>query len=218
MKNKIIMALVSVMLLVTLSACDEKTSGYVSGGTKDSTSSEENIEKQEAKDENIDIAKDKEKPAVENKDDKKTEEQSKEEKTTQSIKVYFSDDQAENLVERQIDVELAEGETLEMKVLESLKAKVEDETIYNAVEEQIKFNGVKVEDKIASVDISSENLNGSSTQESFLVDAVVAALTSLDSVDGVKFLVDGQPAETLMGHLEVTEVLTKDNVQINITK
>lgn len=214
MKNKIIMALVSLMILATLSACDEKTSGYVSGGTKDSTKLEENIEKEEIQEED--------KQALEeDKQEEKTEQEAKEdaqEKTTQTIKVYFSDDQGMNLVEKQVDVELAEGETLEMKVLETLKVKAEDETIYNAVEPQIKFNSVKVEDKIASVDISSENLQGSSTQESFLVDSIVAALTSLDSVDGVKFLVDGKPAESLMGHLEVTKVKTKDDVEITITK
>lgn len=151
-------------------------------------------------------------------ENKVNEEIEESENTLHTIKVYFSDDQAENLVEKEIDIKLDKDDNLEEKVIESLKVKPEDENVYNAVEEDIKFNSVKVEDKIAMVDVSSKNLNGGSTQELFFVDSIVSALTYLDSVDGVKFLVDGEDAETLMGHMEVSHVFTKDDVGSNIIK
>lgn len=230
MKKKIIIGLLSATLLFTLAGCGEDTTGYVSGGTKDKETNEESVEienKEEIEnEENIedkDILEEKEevkdeKKQEEKENDSEDEEIEEVEKTSQTVKVYFSDDQAESLVEREVELKLAKGDNLEAKVLESLKAKPEDENIFNAVEENIKFKGVKVEEKIAKVDISSEGLSGSSTQEVFLVDAVVSALTSLDSVDGVKFLVDGKEAETLMGHMEVSHVLTKADVESNIIK
>lgn len=222
MKNKVIMMLLSGALLITLSACDEKTGGYISGGTKEPSSTEKDVETNVNGEEPINEENDNKNEEDEVKDiteDKKTSEDVKsDEKTTKTVKVYFSDDQAENLVEKEIDIELGEGETLEQKVVENLKAKPQDPNLYNAIEENIKFNSVKVEDKIAIVDISSENLNGGSNQEIFLVDSIVAALTSLDNVDGVKFLVDGKEAETLMGHIEITDVKTKDQIGSNIVK
>lgn len=239
MKKKIIMGLLSATLLFTLAGCGNETTGYVSGGTKDNSATEEQVDiedeeeieeiedeekiedkavdKIEDKTEDKDIVEDKDEAKEKNKDNK-DEEIETSEKTSKTIKVYYSDDQAQSLVEKEMDIELAEGDVLEAKVLESLKIKPEDENVFNAVEENIKFKSVKVEDKIAKVDVSSENLQGSSTQEVFLIDSVVAALTSLDSVEGVKFLVDGEEADTLMGHIEVSHVLTKDDIEANIIK
>lgn len=229
MKKKIIIGLLSATLLFTLAGCGEDTTGYVSGGTKDKETNEDIVEienedeiENEENIEDKDTTEKKDPIIDESKEDKAEDSEDEEleetEKTSQIVKVYFSDDQAESLVEKEVELKLAKGDNLEAKVLESLKTKPEDENIFNAVEENIKFKGVKVEEKIAKVDISSEGLSGSSTQEIFLVDAIVSALTSLDSVDGVKFLVDGKEAETLMGHMEVSHVFIKDDVESNIIK
>ena len=227
MKKKIIIGLLSATLLFTLAGCGNESTGYVSGGTKDKSTSEEQVDiedevvvdedKSEDKIEDKDLTEEKDESKEEN-EDKKDKEDKDSEEASQTIKVYFSDDQAENLVERELDIELAEGESLEAKVLESLKAKPEDENVFNIVGEEIKFNSVIVEEKIATVDISSKSLEGSSTEEIFLKDGIVAALTSLDSVGGVKFLVDGEEAETLMGHLDVSHVVTKEDIGSNIIK
>lgn len=141
------------------------------------------------------------------------------EKVMTTVKVYYSDDQAENLVEKQIDIELENEESLEEKVFESLKVKPKDSDIHSVIDESIKINSVKVEDsKIAKVDLAKEGLNGSSTQEYFLKDAVILALTDLDSVDKVQFLVDGEVVETLMGHIDVSKPFTRQDVETNIIK
>lgn len=98
----------------------------------------------------------------------------------------------------------AEPEKAMATTLEELKT-VPQEGYATLVYENIKINAVTLEDGIAVVDLSSENLNGSSLQETFLVDQIVETLTaSFEEVHGVKFLVDGKEAMTLMGHIDAT--------------
>ncbi len=222
MKNKIVMILLSALLAISLSGCDENVNNNVSSGAADS---DKQIEKDvtdvtNVEDEVNDKKEDKQDKEDDKDNDKKEEDKQdkKSEKVTKTVKVYYSDEQAENLVEKEIDIELSEGESLEEKTLQSLKIKPKDSKTFNAVDENIKFNSVKVQDKIATVDLSGDNLNGASTQEAFLIDSVVAALTSLDTVDKVQFVVDGEKVESLMGHIEVTKPFTKDDISSNIIK
>ncbi len=190
MKNKIIMILLSAMLLISISGCDSDS---------DKASSEQNNILDET-----------------NKD---LETQVKEdEETKQMVKLYFSDDQGMNLIEVETEIILSKEESLEMKIIETLKSQPEYSEMFNAIDENIKVKSVNVVDKLAIVDLSSENLNGSSTQEIFLVDSIVASLTALDTIESVKFLVDGKEVETLMGHLETTQAFTVENITNNIIK
>lgn len=203
MKNKILMLLAITGILFSLSACGEETNGYVSGGTKDSQTTEEKVDKDVEEIEDI---------------KEEEEEQTNDEKTMKMVKLYFLDDQAENLVEKSIEMELTQDTNLEQEIVNQLKVQPEDPNIYSAINEKININSVRVEGRLAKVDISKENLNGSSTEEMVLIDAIVAALTSLDSTDQVKFLVDGEEVETLMGHIDITDVFTKQDISMNIIK
>lgn len=191
MKNKIIMLVLSIMLLMTVSACDSDMSVFLSGQDKIS-----DTDKNESEDQN--------------------EENKKDEKDEQTVKVYFSDNQAMNLVEVEVDIPLSEGKSLEEKIIETLKSQPNDPEMFNAVGENIVVNSVKVEDKQAKVDLSGKDLSGGSTEETFLIDAIVSSLTALDTVDSVKFLVDGKEVETIMGHMETMEAFTRDDVTNNI--
>ena len=183
MKNKIIMLILSTILLVSLSACGEDTSTFSPERGEVSDSGDKDLEKQKEG----------------NESNKEENESNKEdEKIQQTVKVYFSDNQAMNLIEVEQDVEISKGESLELKLIEALKAQPSDPEMFNAVSENIIINSVKVENKLATLDLSSENLSGGSTEEMFLIDSIVASLTSLDTVDSVKFLVDGKEVETLM--------------------
>lgn len=183
MKNKMVMLLLSGVLLVSLSACNDGSSAYVSGVTE-----------KEAK--NDDTAKAKE--------TKETKEE--------TVKLYFYDSQAENLIEVSQNITLAEDESIEEKILESLQEKSENKELSNVIGKCITINSVEVEEKIATVDVSSENLSGSSTEEMFFIEGIVKALTQLETIEGVKFTVDGAEAETLMGHMEATLTYTEEDV------
>ena len=42
-------------------------------------------------------------------------------------------------------------------------------------------------------------------QEDFTIAQIVNTLLELDHIDKVQFLIDGKKAETLMGHISITE-------------
>ena len=59
------------------------------------------------------------------------------------------------------------------------------------------------------VDFSSRNLTGSAVEEQLLISQIVETLMqSYDKVKSVSFTVDGEEAETLMGHVDITESFT----------
>lgn len=59
------------------------------------------------------------------------------------------------------------------------------------------------------VDFSSRNLEGSYMDETLLISQITETLMqSFDEVDAVAFTVDGEEAETLMGHVDITESFT----------
>ncbi len=68
------------------------------------------------------------------------------------------------------------------------------------------INGITVEAGTATVDLSSENLYGGTLEEELLISQIVETLLhSYDDISLVKFRLDGEDAETLMGQVDVTE-------------
>ena len=71
------------------------------------------------------------------------------------------------------------------------------------ITDKIQFNSVEVVEGTAFVDIKGEGLSGSSLEEGLLISQIVNSLMgSFDEVHRVRFLVDGETAETLMGHYD----------------
>jgi|YNPNPStandDraft_1061719.scaffolds.fasta_scaffold00076_12 germination protein M len=75
---------------------------------------------------------------------------------------------------------------------------------------------VKVRDAVATVNLSREfvdNFSGGSTQEALTLNALAYTIVSNaggKKVDRVRILVEGEPAETLGGHFEITEPISPD--------
>lgn len=62
-----------------------------------------------------------------------------------------------------------------------------------------------LKDKIATIDVSRDALaGGGELDEELFIGQVVKSLTSFPEIDGVRFLVDGQEAETLLGHYDIS--------------
>ena len=62
---------------------------------------------------------------------------------------------------------------------------------------------VSVEDGIATVDFYGREMSGGSMEEVYLIEQVVRTLIkSFDEVEMVRFTVDGEQVDSLMGHLE----------------
>ncbi|MEG1315314.1 MAG: GerMN domain-containing protein [Anaerovoracaceae bacterium] len=92
---------------------------------------------------------------------------------------------------------------------ESNMAKVQDgvkDNLTTAYYDRYQINDIVVEDSLATVDFDGEYLTGSSLQESMLISQIVETLTkSFDQIMSVKFTVNGEEAETLFGHIDLTQ-------------
>ena len=74
------------------------------------------------------------------------------------------------------------------------------------IDDRVQFNSVTVRGGTAYVDIVGDGLHGSSLEESLLISQIVSSLVvSFEEIERVQFLVDGEVAETLMGHIDVSE-------------
>lgn len=69
----------------------------------------------------------------------------------------------------------------------------------------LKVRSVAVREGIAYVDFSKDNMNGGSLSETLLIEQTVSSLTALEDIGAVQFLVDGEKAESLMGHILVVD-------------
>ncbi|MCG4586451.1 GerMN domain-containing protein, partial [Anaerosalibacter bizertensis] len=99
---------------------------------------------------------------------------------------------------------------IEEAIVRELMKGTEDDSISTVIPSGVELIDVKVSDKTAFVNFKQEGLNGGSLEERFTLDQIIKSLIELESVDKVQFLIDGQKAETLMGHLDISEPL--DNI------
>lgn len=139
------------------------------------------------------------------------------ETNTETVTLYFvdedyvitGDESGEIILTEEREIEYGDT-SLEEAVVNELREGPEGEGLYTLIPETIELLGVEVEDGTAFVDFSSEGLGGGSMQETFTIRQIVNSLTDLDSVDRVQFLVDGQKAESLMGHIGITEPFERE--------
>ncbi|MGQ9778342.1 MAG: GerMN domain-containing protein [Bacillota bacterium] len=80
------------------------------------------------------------------------------------------------------------------------------------IRENLELRRVWVEDGVAYVDFARTNLSGGSLEEALLVEGTVKTLTALPGITAVQFMVEGRPAETLMGHVAVDRPLKAGDV------
>ena len=77
------------------------------------------------------------------------------------------------------------------------------------VTEKFGIHDVYVKEGTAYVDLVGENLSGGSMEEILFISQIVFTLgNSFDEIEYVQFLVDGEVAESLMGHYDVTEPIS----------
>lgn len=129
------------------------------------------------------------------------------------IKVYYPNEQGTKLiaVKRQVTVGKTDKYTAAMNsLLEGTKEKGQTAII----PKQAKLRSVKVENGVAKVDFSQElvkNFVGGSTGETMLVGSVVDTLTEFPEVKKVQILVAGKSVETLAGHMDLSQPLSRMN-------
>lgn len=90
------------------------------------------------------------------------------------------------------------------------RKKPEAEGAVTAFRNEFRINNITEADGDVVVDFSSRRLMGTEAEERMLIAQIVGTLTrSFDEVRSVSFTVDGEAAETLMGHVDITDRFTQ---------
>ncbi len=124
--------------------------------------------------------------------------------------IQTGNDSLGTLMAEKRNVTVTDKPVAEVAVEELLKGP-QNEGTATVIPSRIKLIGVEVSNRIAYVNFSSSNMSGGSTEESFLVDAVIMTLTELEDIDAVQFLIDGRKPETLMGHIYTMEPMGRSD-------
>lgn len=137
-----------------------------------------------------------------------------------NVTLYFANDEyvqtgdeslEQMVVVKDYKMESEEGNQYMVLVDNALRNAAEEaEGEDTLISDKIVFNEVSVDEGIATVDLAGATLNGSSLEESYLISQIVESLiASFEEINSVQFLVDGEKAESLMGHFDVSNPFTK---------
>lgn len=127
-----------------------------------------------------------------------------------NIKVYYPDENATGLVA--VEKSIKDTDNKYQAAVEALMAGTEKKGLANVFPKKAKLLQVTVSGKVAKVDFSRElqkNFVGGSTGEEMLVGSVVNTLTEFPEIQKVQILVDGQEVETLSGHMDLSQPLSR---------
>ena len=122
----------------------------------------------------------------------------------QTINVYYTDDTAQWLVGEARTVE-GSGKLVEA-VYEMMKDPT-DASLIGLVPDTVKINSIKVMEKVAKVDFSSNLIDDrfiSDTVDILLVYSIVNTLTEFSEVEAVEFYIDGKKLD-ILGQLDITD-------------
>ncbi|MBR1581171.1 MAG: GerMN domain-containing protein [Selenomonadaceae bacterium] len=130
------------------------------------------------------------------------------------VKVYYPDESGLRLVEVERQVETSKGENKYEATVEAMMQAPKEQELTEIFPKHAKLLGVTVDDGIANVNFDEglqKHFVGGSAGETFLVGSVVNALTNFDEVKGVRFLIDGKEIDSLAGHMDLSEPVTRMN-------
>jgi len=132
-------------------------------------------------------------------------------KETVEVNLYFSDSQAMYLVPEKRKISQVPSLTRQA-VIELIKGP-ENSDFYPTIHEGTQVNEVYIADDIVYIDLSEEifkNHPGGSSGELMTVYSIVNTLTEIPPIKGVQILVEGNEMESLVGHVDISMPLLRD--------
>lgn len=108
--------------------------------------------------------------------------------------------------------EVARGEFTAKTAIELMLTAPKSKEVFSPVPAGTKLKKLTIKDHIAYVDFNdriAKNNGGGSTSERLLVGAIVNTLTEFPEIEKVQILVDGKNIETLSGHMDISEPLSR---------
>ncbi|MBU4349923.1 GerMN domain-containing protein [bacterium] len=127
------------------------------------------------------------------------------------VNLYFSDSQAMYLVAEKRKISQAPS-LARQSVVELIKGP-ESSDLYPTIPEGTQVNEVYIVDDIVYIDLSEEifkNHPGGSSGELMTVYSIVNTLTEIPTIKGVQILVEGNEMKSLVGHIDISMPLLRD--------
>ena len=143
------------------------------------------------------------------KDEKDNEEKSYNVTLTYPSTAYIVDGDEDNKkVTEQVTVTATKDDVV-TKVLDQLSQAPETEGAEAVGLDKFDYSKSKIDGTTAVVDLSGD-VTGGSLDEDVLARSIVNSLLSVDGIKAVEFTVNGEKAESLMGHVDISEPFTKN--------
>ena len=127
------------------------------------------------------------------------------------VNLYFSDSQAMYLVSEKRKI--PQSTSLVKQVVVELIKGPDSSDLYSTIPEGTRVNEVYIADDIVYVDLSEEvfkNHPGGSSGELMTVYSIVNSLTEISPIKGVQILVEGNERNSLVGHVDISMPLLRD--------
>jgi len=127
------------------------------------------------------------------------------------VNLYFSDSQAMYLVPEKRKIPQTPS-LARQAVIELIKGP-ENPNLYPTIPKETKINEVYIADDIVYIDLSEEifkNHPGGSSAELMTVYSIVNTLTEITPIRGVQILVEGNEKKSLVGHIDISMPLLRD--------
>lgn len=127
------------------------------------------------------------------------------------VNLYFSDSQAMYLVPEKRKIPQTPS-LARQAVIELIKGP-ESSDFYTTIPEGTQVNEVYIADGIAYIDLSEEifkNHPGGSSGELMTVYSIVNTLTEISPIKSVQILVEGNEMKSLVGHIDISMPLLRD--------
>ena len=133
-------------------------------------------------------------------------------KQQQFISLYFADESASELVEETRKITINEKEKIEMQVLKELLKGPENKDLNRTIPAETKILSVETKEQVCFVNLSQEFISrhtGGTMSEQLTIYSIVNTLTSLEGIEKVQFLIEGQKNESFI-HMLINEPFVRD--------
>lgn len=133
-------------------------------------------------------------------------------KQQQYITLYFADKDSASLVEEKRKITVNEKEKPEMQALKELIKGPENKELNRTIAAETKILSVETKEGVCFVNLSQEFIArhpGGTMGEQLTIYSIVNTITSIEGIEKVQFLIEGQKHESFI-HMLINEPFTRD--------
>lgn len=217
--KKIFYAFLTLIVLTALAACGEgeettnvgestpDTDQEIIDDNEDEVEGEEEMTEPEAEEENEEELENEAKEVSETEEESATEGE-----ITETVTLYFADDQLLEMYKEDREIVAASEEELPKKALEAWIDGPEHDQLVSFFNSDVEVQSVEENNGVAEVSFSSSflDINTGSTGEMYITEQIALIMEQF-GYDQTKILIDGEEVETFFGHVTGTEPIDAGN-------